>query len=581
MFNYRSFAVVCLALFSFISSAHGQGYVGEATFPTVNYTETFYPSDPNGPGQIEVTCIGTFSQNFSDMAVRLSPPAITFTINGANTDVIAEDPALSDFCIDSQFSQPFILANVEVFENRVVGNNSSQTLFIDLGFNTDRTTLTGTVTRTTALAGQENGQVELQLGIPAGPAGVVDGISTWLRADAGIAGTDDGDPIEVWVDQSGQGNNALLNVFNQSERPPVLDASNPGAAGQPTVRFNGRTILGSGVVQGNALELDLRGLAGSDYTIFVVNARDGFALANFYIAGATFAANQNLILGYEQPGLLRQAHFVNDLDAIVPVYTGTPLWVIDTFRFDQSVGRQLYQDGILLNTDANVIPLLGNEGTTLGHFRAYLDAYWFRGDLAEVVVYDRALTDDERRRVEAELARRYGRPGDFDADGDGIDDDLDLCPLTVAGDPVDANGCVANEAVDLVVAGISTLIDSPVSDKARDKLFKAQDKLGDALVELEQGDVKKALKKIGDAVKELTKAEKEGADVANLIEQLVELARAQAQAAIDDVVAAGGDPKEVDKALKELGKAQDELAKGKPDKAIDKYAKAWDRANKA
>ena len=168
-----------------------------------------------------------------------------------------------------------------------------------------------------------------------------------------------------------------------------------------------------------------------------------------------------------------------------------------------------------------------------------------------------------------------------DSDADGVSDDNDLCPMTLPGDLVDANGCSANEALDLVVAAILMLIDSPVSDKARDKLGKAQDRLNDALTELAQGDVKKGLKKIGGVVKELLKAEKEGVNVDDLIDQLVELARTQAQAMIDEANAVGGDSKKIAKAQKELAKAEDELAKGEPDKAIDHYAKAWDQAQKA
>ena len=85
-----------------------------------------------------------------------------------------------------------------------------------------------------------------------------------------------------------------------------------------------------------------------------------------------------------------------------------------------------------------------------------------------------------------------------------------------------------------------------------------------------QGDTKKGLKKIADGVKELLKAEKEGADTGDLVDQLVEAARSQAQAAIDGAVASGGDPKKIAKAEKELSKAEEELAEGlTPDQAAD------------
>ena len=238
------------------------------------------------------------------------------------------------------------------------------------------------------------------MAVQAAPGGVTDGLRVWLRADTGIS-VNDGEAVEVWADQSGEGNDAVFNPANVfGENPPVLDASNPGVAGRPTVRFNNV----------NALELDLGFLVGSDYTIFVVNGRDRTGVANFYIAGDSGGANTNLVLGYETVAQLRQSHFSNDLNAVVPEYVGTELWQMDTFTFDQTVGRSIYQDGVLRASDTSVVPLAANTGTTLGHFRTFGNLYWFQGDLAEVIIYDRALSVAERRAVEAELGVLYGRP---------------------------------------------------------------------------------------------------------------------------------------------------------------------------
>lgn len=234
----------------------------------------------------------------------------------------------------------------------------------------------------------------------AGPAGISEGLSVWLRADIGI-NVPDSEAVLVWNDQSGQGRNATYNPANIfGEQPPVFDASNPGVNGQPTVRF----------FNANALELNLTFLAESDYTIFVVNGRDRFGLANFYIAGDSLLQDRNLTLGYETVSLLRQAHFNRDLDAIVQTYIGAELWALDTFRFSQTEGKDIYQDGENIASDDVLTPLVSNTGTTLGHFRAFGSLFWFQGDLAEVIVYDRALSNFERLQVEAELASRYGRP---------------------------------------------------------------------------------------------------------------------------------------------------------------------------
>lgn len=256
------------------------------------------------------------------------------------------------------------------------------------------------------------------MAVQAAPGGVTDGLKVWLRADTGIS-ANDGEAVEVWEDQSGEGNHAVFNPVNSfGENAPIFDASNPGVAGQPTVRFNNV----------NALEIDLGFIAGSDYTIFVVNGRDRTGLANFYIAGDSVSLNTNLVLGYETVAQLRQSHFSNDLNAVVPEYVGTELWQIDTFTFDQTVGRTIYQDGVPRASDTNLVPLASNTGTTIGHFRAFGNLYWFQGDLAEVVIYDRALSGAERRAVEAELGVLYGRPyGLFEGLCDGTSDSSVTC----------------------------------------------------------------------------------------------------------------------------------------------------------
>ncbi|NNC91290.1 MAG: HYR domain-containing protein [Acidimicrobiia bacterium] len=138
---------------------------------------------------------------------------------------------------------------------------------------------------------------------------------------------------------------------------------------------------------------------------------------------------------------------------------------------------------------------------------------------------------------------------------------------------------VQGEIDDLLAAG-------GLSNKAVNKLGKAQDKLNDALDELAEDppDVKKALQRISDAVKQLSKAGDAGADVDALIDLLVEMARVQAQDAIDTAIATpGANASRIAKAEAEMAKALDDLDPSDfdPDKAIDHYAKAWQHAHKA
>lgn len=237
-----------------------------------------------------------------------------------------------------------------------------------------------------------------------GPGGVSVGLQVWLRADAGI-GAPNGGSVTTWRDQSGRGRDATWNAGNTySEFAPVFRSSNPAIGARPSVRFDGQ----------HALELDLGFAVGADYTVLAVNGRDRVGFANFWLAGDRVGINENLVLGYERPDLLRQSHFGNDLDAVVENYAGTEVWSLDTYTFDRVAGKDIYHNGVPSATDNSTGALISNTGTTLGHFRA-IPIYWFQGDLAEVIVFDRALSAAERLRVETQLAGKYGFPVQLDS----------------------------------------------------------------------------------------------------------------------------------------------------------------------
>jgi len=165
-------------------TAPAQTYRGEATFPDVTYTETFFPLDPNTGLQIQVTCEGTSSVNYADMVVKVSPPSMQFTIDSSRTGVTGTDPR---FCTDSDSSFPFEVANVTATSSGVSGQNNAGTLFIDLLFNSGNSELAGTVNNTGGLAGQQIGQANLAL---SSPTPIVDGNGQLLGAtDVDVNGT--------------------------------------------------------------------------------------------------------------------------------------------------------------------------------------------------------------------------------------------------------------------------------------------------------------------------------------------------------------------------------------------------------
>lgn len=164
MSKFSLVPIVFIVAFVLSPTTQAQTYFGEAVFPTVNYTQTFYPTDPDpapgGPSQIEVTCSGTSTIGFSNMIVDLMTPSMTFDYDIQRRDVTGTD---SRFCVDSENSFPFSARNVWLTETGVIGQNSTGSLTVELFFSEDRTLLEGPATLTSALPGQEIGVATLSL----------------------------------------------------------------------------------------------------------------------------------------------------------------------------------------------------------------------------------------------------------------------------------------------------------------------------------------------------------------------------------------------------------------------------------
>ena len=130
----------------------------------------------------------------------------------------------------------------------------------------------------------------------------------------------------------------------------------------------------------------------------------------------------------------------------------------------------------------------------------------------------------------------------------------------------------------------------PTGDSKTDKsISKAIDSIIDSLDAgywEEDGDhLTSSGKKVFDehkkAVRELMKIKDSPSGVDDAIAALVAVDGALARTALDEAIAAGGDPSDIAKAEDEMAMADEEIAKGKFDKAIDHFKKAWENALKA
>jgi hypothetical protein len=205
--------------------------------------------------------------------------------------------------------------------------------------------------------------------------------------------------VTTWADRSGNGNDAT---------PGISPTLTPNAiAGQPVVSFAGA------IRHVNLPDTSTLGIASSDYEIFVV-AQSGSSSVQFLTAGGTAAGNEDYELHLngdagarfipeERPGgdpadfadIGSPGQFTDGAPHLFSIRVGADTGVIKAdglYSGDNVAGAQ---------NAANRVLTLGVRGD---------GGYPLNGDIAEVLVYDRALTPSERLAVEEYLSAKWGTP---------------------------------------------------------------------------------------------------------------------------------------------------------------------------
>ena len=224
---------------------------------------------------------------------------------------------------------------------------------------------------------------------------------TWYDANA-LAGLTDGAAVAVWPDTGGTGINAAQT--NSGQQPTYVTSA---INGYPVVRFNGA----------NSTFLSLARPVQDDFTIMCVfrstvgigtaaNFYSGAGLVNGEVSGTTsdfgtsINASGQLLAGTGSP----------DVTAASPTTTnyldGKPH--VLTFKRTEATGAViLYVDGAeVANTTGGTQSLNVPAALTIG-CQQVLDNF-FTGDIAEVKIFDAALSDTLRAAQEGTLESKYG-----------------------------------------------------------------------------------------------------------------------------------------------------------------------------
>jgi hypothetical protein len=219
--------------------------------------------------------------------------------------------------------------------------------------------------------------------------------------------------VSRWEDRSGRGNHLTQSTI--SKYPALVSA---GIGSKPSIDFDGvdDMLLISAAdalstsAQGTVLAVVRSRDVGPTKTI--VGSCDEASASYAWQLYTTNSTNGSRIGVYQQNGSGE---------------TVDTVWGKDTLTLDTDYLLAIRSDGnayaqwrngvsqapLVVNTGANDGDWLGDttrrDNFTLGGLRiGSSDAQWFNGLVAEVLVYETALTDAQRQRVERYLARKYG-----------------------------------------------------------------------------------------------------------------------------------------------------------------------------
>lgn len=217
-------------------------------------------------------------------------------------------------------------------------------------------------------------------------------LKLWLKADS--LELDDGQPIKTWA--AGVGPDALAEPHKTFDGtvtgPPTF--TKVAIGGRPAIRFDG--IDDSLAIKGFSNQY----LAGKAFTIFMVTRSEtnGFGLCGNGIWGTG---------GIPRLYLQRGAFHYSELTKAVSLHPRDQGPAISVFMHDGDQTISAATNGILSKpvSGLHVVPEFGGGNLAMPFWGGNKNC---AGDIAEIIIFHRKLSDTERTSIEAYLADRYG-----------------------------------------------------------------------------------------------------------------------------------------------------------------------------
>jgi hypothetical protein len=217
----------------------------------------------------------------------------------------------------------------------------------------------------------------------------ISGLNLWLDALDNDTITIEMGEVSQWSDKSGNNNHATQS--NAALRP-ILNASSYNL--KPSLLFNVNDYL----------DVNLTFMAATSYTVFLsIKRRNPNTVC--FIGTQNQTPNDGFHICYRTNTIFTFAQYFNDIDITVPAYdfaneNGNYI----ACRLDTTQGHSIFYNGLLTGSNTNTQSLLTGANGVIG---AGFDNTTGSKFIGEIIVYNKALTDEEIKGINLYLKRKW------------------------------------------------------------------------------------------------------------------------------------------------------------------------------
>lgn len=219
----------------------------------------------------------------------------------------------------------------------------------------------------------------------------IDGLTVWLDPEYIASTYSDGQAIPIWSDRSGYAYNAQQGTVS---RQPLLKTNQIN--GRPVVRFDGSDDF---------MDIDGPSIDRQNCTVFVVFKPTSASNSSRTLLAMTDGDTSVRYAGIGGSGVQQNAMWTAEEDTVLTTTVDSP----NEWAFFSILGTpeylQVWKNGTFSGFANHTNP--GTEDTTLRLGNYFSGSVYFQGDVAEIVIFNRKLTDEERTDMELYFRYRY------------------------------------------------------------------------------------------------------------------------------------------------------------------------------